>query len=299
MCPYPKYSRRQSQGEMDWSLYAKLVDEMGQIGRREGFRPQMTYCYMAEPFLSDDLARYVRYARQQGVDVYLNTNGREMTPDKVDQLLATGFDGKIHVSIHGASAEVFERITGLDYEVVRANTLYLLERYDARRVCIRGVDDNWPAGERRRWFDLWGKHDVQLEYLPPISRCGGVKRLLPKSMQAKEIVRLHGCRNHLPLVEMVVLFDGRVVMCCQDMGREIIWGDVAADGIAGVWNGAARMAAVQQLYNGGPCNKDFLCNRCEQALGAMGMAASLVGEGWRKLKRSRRSAMVCGVQAQG
>ena len=295
MCPYPKYSRQQSQGVMEWPLYTRIVDEMGWIGREAGFRPQMTYCYMAEPFLADDLGRYVAYARQQGVGVYLNTNAQAMTPEKLDGLLDAGFSGKIHVSFHGASSEVFERITGLDYEQVLSHTLYLLERYDHERVCIRGVDDRWPKGERRKWFEFWSKYDVQLEYLPPISRCGAVKRLLPDSMREKQTMRLYGCRNHLPLVEMVILFDGRAVMCCQDMGRELIWGDVGAKGIAGVWNGPTRKAAVERLYNGSASDKSFLCRRCEKALGTMGMVGSLVQEGWRKLKRPREAEVECGV----
>lgn len=286
MCPYPRLSRRQSQGMMEAGLYRAIVEEMGRIGREHNFEPVLTYCYMGEPFLAEHLEEYVRYALEQKVGVYLNTNGQEMTPAKVEALLGAGFSGKIHVSFHGITPEVYERITGLDYERTLANTVYLAGHYDPRRICIRGVDDHWPEGEREKWLAFWRGYGVETEYLPPISRCGTVGRLLPERLK-KEAVRLYGCREHHPLVEMVILFDGRAVMCCQDMGREVIWGDVGRDGILGVWNGPVRREAVERLYGGAVSSKDFLCSRCEQAMGAGDLIQSVVKEGWHKVTRGR------------
>lgn len=295
MCPYPKLSRRQSQGKMDWRLYCAIVQEFAVIGRRHAFQPELGYCYMGEAFLADDLDRYVDYALKRDVAVYLNTNAAAMTPTKVDALLTRGFAGKIHVSFHGITPEVYQRITGLDYEVALKHTLYLLEHYDARQICIRGVDDNWPAGEKERWFQFWRPRGVQLEYLPPISRCGLVGRLVSKTKQQKESLRIYGCQHHHPLVEMVILFDGRAVMCCQDMARELIWGNVDEDGILGVWNGAVRREAVKQLYSGCVSPASFVCSRCEQALTMAGFAGALGRAVWRKMHhrgRSRQAAVL-------
>jgi hypothetical protein len=283
MCPYPRYAARQSQGKMDWTLYQNIVEEMARIGSEHDFTPMMTYCYMAEPFLADDLDRYVRYGRDRGIDIYLNTNAAPMTPEKIEALLQAGFAGKIHISIHGVTPSVYERITGLDYELTLKNVHYLLEHYDNSRICIRGVDDNWPGGEKQRWFDYWRNWQVELEYLNPISRCGGIGRLLPRKLKDKEQVKLYGCREHHPLVEMVILYDGRAVMCCQDMGRELIWGDVSQDGISGVWNAPRRIEAVRKLYSGAPSERSFICARCEQALSATGWIQSLAKATWRKL----------------
>lgn len=285
MCPYPRYARQQDQGDMDWVLYRDIIAELGDIGKDNGFRPLLTYCYMGEPFLADNLDKYVAEAIGRGIEVYINTNASVMTPAKIDALLDCGFCGKIHVSFHGITREVYERITGLDYQVTLDNTLYLLDRYDPKRVCVRGVDDNWPEGEKKRWFDYWGPRGVELEYLPPISRCGGVSRLVRHCAGQKDSVRLYGCRGHHPLTEMVILYDGRVVMCCQDMGREVIWGDVAKDGLLGVWNGPIRKKHVERLYSGSACSKQYLCGRCEQALGMWALVAELATAGWRKIIR--------------
>ena len=290
MCPYARYSKRQTQGRMGWRLYAEIIEQFSRIAREHGFRGMVTYCYMGEPFLADDLARYVSFAQDRQVGVYLNTNAAAMTPQKVDSLLATGFAGKVHVSFHGITPAVYERITGLDYETTLGNVRYLLEHYDAKRICIRGVDDNWPSGEYERWLEFWRPYGAQLEYLPPISRCGSVGRLLPKKRRDKGRARLHGCRGNHPLLEMVILFDGRAVMCCQDMGREVIWGDVGVEGILGVWNGKVRREAIGRLYSGAASTDQFLCTRCEEALGPVGAALSLIEHGFGKFRTRERLA---------
>ena len=277
---------------MQWDLYQKIIDELGEIGRQHAFRPRLTYCYMAELFVADDISRHTAYAEQHNIDVYLNTNAADMTPEKVDAMLDSGFHGMIYVSFHGVTPEVYEKIMGLDYQRSLIHIRYLLEHYDPKRVCIRGVDDNWPQGEHQRWVEFWEPYGVELEYLPPISRCGSVTRLSNKQGKKSNALRLYGCSEHHPLVEMVILFDGRVVMCCQDMGREVIWGNVADNGLLGVWNGSTRQELIQRLYAGQPQDKTFLCTRCEQAMiGRKALTASILDHGWKKLTRLSRNAI--------
>jgi len=287
ICPYPKYARRLSQGTMDWSLYQRIVQEAGEIGKEHNFRPLMSYCYMGEPFLADDLYRYTFLAEQAGMDLSLNTNAAAMTEEKINALLDSGFSGKIHISFHGITPEVYQRIMGLDYYLALKHIHYLLERYPHEKICVRGVDDRWPKGEKQMWTAYWRPYGVELEYLRPISRCGSVSRLLPRKLRNPDKIKLYGCRYHHPLVEMVILFDGRAVMCCQDMGREVIWGNVSRDGILGVWNSDIRKKVVEKLYSGRPGGKDFLCSRCEQALGKAGITHALAEASWRKMTRRR------------
>jgi len=295
MCPYPRYSRQQSQGQMEWALYQRIVDEFARLGREHKFRPRMTYCYMSEPFLAEDLPRYVKYALENNIELYLNTNAGAMTREKLDALLETGFKGEINISFHGITPKVYERITGLEFQKSLQNTLYLLDKYNTRNVLIRGVDDKWPDGEKELWLTFWKEKNVRLEYLPPISRCGAIGRILNKARgkgEGKKVQkdRLYGCRCNLPLYQMVILFDGQAVMCCQDMGRELIWGDVGQEGIEKVWNGPVRKEAIDQLYTGATLPKSFLCCRCEEALDLAGMIRSLCAAAWHKVTRINKKS---------
>jgi hypothetical protein len=284
MCPYPKYSKRQTQGHMPWGLYTSIIDEYASIVQLYGFESTLRYCYMGEPFLAANLDQYVTYAQQRGINVYLNSNAAAMTPDKIDSLINIGFTGKYDISFHGITPAVHERIMGLDYQQCLANTLYLIEHTDPQNITVRGVNDNWPEGEQQKWFDFWKPKNVQLEYMPPISRGGSVKRILKHNRKADKPLRLYGCRCNLPLVWMIILFNGQSVICCQDMGRKLIWGDVSKDGIMGVWNGPQRAEAIAQLYTGQELSTDFLCNSCEEVLGFNGMLKSVAQTTWRKIR---------------
>ncbi len=267
---------------MAWDDYRTIIDDLGILAEIYGYTPLLTYCYMGEPFLAEDLGRYIHYARQKKIKVYLNTNASPMTPAKVDNLLKSGFDGKIHISVHGATPSTYERITGLNYEQTLHHIQYLLSKYDRGKVVIRGVNDGWPVEEVTRWHEIWEPKGVQVEYLKPISRCGSVKRLFHGASDAQGAIRLYGCKFNHPLVEMVVLFNGQAVMCCQDMGREVNWGNVLVDGIEAVWNGPIRRRLVEKLYNGELIEGDFICRRCEQALHLAGMVQNIFSDSMRK-----------------
>ena len=80
-CPNGKTQRRVPLGRrMDWDLYAQIVDEFSAISRERGFRPTLTYCYMAEPFLAENLEQYVECALCRGIKVHLKTNAAAMRP---------------------------------------------------------------------------------------------------------------------------------------------------------------------------------------------------------------------------
>ncbi len=272
MCPYPSLSRKQSQGIMEWPLYEKIIDDYSGLSAHYGFKPELTYCYMSEVFLGEDLPERVSYALKREIVPYLLTNASVMTAEKVDALLATGFSGDFHISFHGITREVFERICGLDYQTTLDNILYLLSRYDPQKVLIRGVDDNWPTGEQEKWLSFWRQYNVQIEYLPPISRAGSVRRFSGRTPAGDR--RIYGCQNNLPLNQMVVLFDGRVVLCCQDMKRRCILGDLNEQSISELWNGRRRRELLETIYNGKPVSDHFICAQCEESLDLSGMLKS-------------------------
>lgn len=67
----------------------------------------------------------------------------------------------------------------------------------------------------------------------------------------------HGKRCAKPFRELSIRWDGSVAVCCNDWRGAYKCGNVVADGLDKVWNGAAMRAARQKLYHGerdfGPC----------------------------------------------
>ena len=261
MCPYQELSSRIPMGHMSWSLYTKIIDDYSRLMQQYNFVGKFTYCYMSEPFIKKDIAVWVKYAIERGLEVYFNTNASLLTADVVDALKDIGFQGVFIVSCHGITKDVYEHATGLDLSNVLKNIDYVLDMYPSKNVAINAVPYNWPKGERERIFNYWGKKGVSVGVTEPISRASLVRYL--KKPSRKRIV---GCLPEKILYQMVISFNGEVVLCCNDMSREIIVGNLNDSTIYEVWNGKIFQNILETIYSGKKLPSTFLCNRCEESL---------------------------------
>ena len=75
--------------------------------------------------------------------------------------------------------------------------------------------------------------------------------------------RLIGCAAGRPLGEMVVSFNGDVVLCCNDMTQEEIVGNLKKSSIEEVWNGEIMLDKISRIYFGKSSPEDFICKNCE------------------------------------
>ncbi len=67
------------------------------------------------------------------------------------------------------------------------------------------------------------------------------------------------CSAERPDHTMIIGFDGRVQLCCQDVRQSVILGNLNDSTIAECWNGEKRAAVLKNLSEGGM----KLCNHCE------------------------------------
>lgn len=66
------------------------------------------------------------------------------------------------------------------------------------------------------------------------------------------------CYADRPLHTMIVNFDGRVQLCCNDVRQEEILGNLATETISDVWNGEGYKALFERMTEA----KVELCNTC-------------------------------------
>jgi radical SAM protein with 4Fe4S-binding SPASM domain len=262
MCPYPDLAERLPMGRMDWGLYEKIVDDFGDICRRKGFSGKFGFCVMGEPFIERDIARYVRKAREHPFRLNFTTNGALMTPDIVDSLIAAGYSGSFNVSCHGISEDTVKRVMGLDAGLILQNVDYLLSRYPKDRVEVTAIAQNWPRGEAARVRKYWRERGVRLRSPLAGSRAG-----LIESGARASIAALAGCRAKRPLYHMAVAFNGDVVLCCNDMARRVVVGNLREQGIEEVWNSELFRMHVEMVYGNLEAPADYICRSCEWAMG--------------------------------
>jgi MoaA/NifB/PqqE/SkfB family radical SAM enzyme len=260
ICPYGELKNKLKQGKMEWSLYAKIVDDFSCLMKQYAFQGGMTYCNMGEPFIFNDLEIYTSYAQEKGVAVYLNTNASLMTPNKIDRLLASGFQGAFNISFHGASPQVYEYIMRIPIYDSLNNIEYLFKVYPKDKISFNVINYQWPKGEEEKIRKLFEKWDVPLHINYPISRANLVLK------KNNHIRRLAGCGTDRVLYQMVVCHDGNVLLCCNDMARREIVGNLINNSIQEVWNGEIFQQRLSEIYLGKPFHPDMICHRCEEAV---------------------------------
>jgi len=260
MCPRDKHTR--PQGIMDFSTYARLIEEIALY--KDAVKRIHLHNY-GEPLLDKDLPRKVKFAKEKGIrHTYFVTNAAALTPAMSRDLIEAGLD-EFKISFYGTDRETYNStMRGLDF----GTTINNVKDFFRVRAEL-GVS----------------KPRVIIQYLPQESNKGRTddftaifKDVIGKdSGDSMSIFSLHdfgeGGKNdpwgddicsicNYPWRTMVILHDGRVVLCCLDYNGVQTMGDVKKNSISEIWNSSAYTKAREDFkkldYNGYP-----FCMKCE------------------------------------
>lgn len=236
ICPVNTTMRR-PKGFMDPALFRRVIDDNPQLDFVLAFQ-------WGEPLLHPEFFSLVRYAADRGVRTMITSNGTYLTPDNRRKLLECGLE-RITFSVDGDHATHFA-IRHYDLGRLRDDVAALRRERDAAGAPLRidvsmVVDRTTEAaldGYRSTWKDA-------------VDRVQAIPRIVAER-------RTHPCRE-LWRGTLVVLWDGRVTVCCVDSEGTLQVGDARTERLTDVWNGE-RMRAIRGRHAAG----DFpsLCAMC-------------------------------------
>ncbi len=145
-----------------------------------------------EPLLRPDFADFYLYAKRKGLHVVLFTNGTLLTPGLAD-LLAEYPPWFVEVTLYGATAATYERVTGVpgSYARCRQGIDLLLERGLALNLKTMAMTLNvHELDAMQQMADRWG---VDFRWDPGVhSRLDGDRRPLACRLSPEESVILEG-----------------------------------------------------------------------------------------------------------
>ena len=214
ICPVNTTMRR-DKGFMDPALFRKVVDE------NPDFDFVLTFQW-GEPLLHPQVFEMVRYAADRGVRPMLTSNGTLLDPGKRREILSCGLE-RITFSVDG-DRETHEKIRGYSWDRLRADVLTLREERDRADSPLRidvsmVVDESTEAALDRYMADWKGVAD-RVQAIPKFAP---VERTAP-------------CRE-LWRGTAVVLWDGRVSVCCADSEGAAVVGNAWERPLQEIWNG--------------------------------------------------------------
>ncbi|MEW6739997.1 MAG: radical SAM/SPASM domain-containing protein [Nitrospirota bacterium] len=261
-CPYHDLSKDLTMGIMEEGLFKKIIDEFSSIVKKYPIRGHVLFCNMGELFIDPNVFEKISYVLNSGLKLVIQTNAFLLTPERTDRLISTGFQGPIYISCHGITPKVYRQVMGLDINKTLKNIDYLIEHYPKERIQIRAIPYKWPIGEVIKVKRYWKERGIRVKIFLPNSRTGLVPDCSSWNLKYPG-EKLKGCKKTLPLRDMVVSFDGDAVLCCEDMGRRAVLGNLKESSVQEVWNSERAKDILEKIFLGKPSERDFICKTCE------------------------------------
>jgi len=259
--------RLRDKSDIDWDFYCRILKEM----RAEGVE-EIGLFYLGESFLYPRLAEAVAYAKQVvGFPyVFLTTNGRRATEDRVKAVMEAGLDS-LKFSFNSYDPEDFARITRVkasEWEIVIQNIKA------ARRVrdengfsCGIYASSIERKGEEARLMSEAAEMIIPFVdehyYLPLYGQAGLTAGAMGTKPVAGNPGRLDAMRAPLPcwslFTEGHITFDGRLSACCFDHDGRFHMGDLHTTPFMKAWHSEPfqklRDANLRQNVCGTACEK--------------------------------------------
>lgn len=259
--------RLRDKADIDREFFRRILREMRALGVEE-----IGLFYLGESFLCSWLPEAVRFAKRDcGYPyVFLTTNGRMATPERVRACMEAGLDS-LKFSFNFADADQFMQVTNvrkLDFYNVENNLkaarrvrdeggyscgLYASSiRYDDEQLVKMqaAVARILPYVDEHYWLPLYGQAGLT----------SGARGTVPT---AGNQGRVGALRKPLPcwslFTEGHITWDGRLSACCFDHDGRFHMGDLTRQPFAEAWHSAnfqrLRSANLAEDVRGTVCEK--------------------------------------------
>jgi hypothetical protein len=265
-CAVAKKLRKKA--DMDQGFFRRIVREMRDAGVEE-----LGMFYLGESFLCPWLADAIQYAKSEvGFPyVFLTTNGRMATPDRVEACMAAGLDS-LKFSFNNADAEQFQAVTGVkgkEFRTVVDNVCAARKvrdeggyscglfassiRYDGEQLVRMqaAVDEILPYVDEHYWLPLYGQAGLT----------AGANGTRPV---AGNPGRLDAMRDPIPcwavFTEGHITYDGRLSACCFDHDGRFNMGDLNSCTFQEAWRSLAFQRLRAAHLSGNVCGT--VCEGC-------------------------------------
>lgn len=265
MCPYKEVKEELKQGKMKRELFERIVDEANSNGVKE-FIPFL----MNDPFTDDRILDFLKYIQTKIFQpkILLSTNGLALNKAKSKRLSKLDI-ARITFHIPTINQEEFEKITGSsELDKVIENVLYYSNLKKEHPVKTEVVAPEGLTSEEdlKQSQKFWNKKGLSFHIYKINNRAGNLKTAEIGGEKTKDKIR--GCSNHRPLNGIYILQDGKVVLCCQDWGREVILGNINENSISEIWNSKSYEKVRKKAYGFLDSKEDFICKRCMTSIKA-------------------------------
>jgi radical SAM protein with 4Fe4S-binding SPASM domain len=249
------------QGNMDMDLYKKILKECS-----ENAVPSIKLNYRGEPTMNKRLPDMIRLAKEAGIlEVQLNTNGVLINEKLAGEMIDAGLD-RIKFSIDGATAEVYEKIRGTNFERVVSNVQNFVRIRNEKGlirpiVHVQMVYMKENQDDAIQFVHFWKNivNRIGMGRYRSTSRNPDDARLDEHRVLETPVATIPCAQLWQRLL---ITFDGTVVMCCGDQKVQMPVGDVTKTSLKEIWRSPALMK-YRAWHMEDNSRKMTICPPCE------------------------------------
>lgn len=273
---------------MEFETFKKIISDIKE------FKPTISLHHSGESFLHNELMDFIKYAKENGLEVVMTTNGTLIDKDNW-AILNSGID-ILNISFAGVDEEDYALIRQKnEYEKVKQNTIYIAARKVEKNVkmnimvnivqtqnnedritkfkefyeSLEGINDVLI----RNLMDWHGEVDV--EGLALEKKKGHNKYVMAAWRRMHRIFyKINGKQDHFNKGQICpslyysagILSNGVVVPCCYDFNGDINLGNIKEKSFMEIWNGE-KMEELRGILSSekrtakhpicGPCRKPW------------------------------------------
>lgn len=239
---------------MKMELFKSLIDQATDIPLID----HITITGLGEPFLDKHLVERLQYVRKKmpGVLLDVYTNGGYLTEDNIKAVRDAGLS-VLYVSLNAANARKRREVMKLhDFDKVREMCHKAIEMRGDMKIVVKAVmaKDLMEHDELEEFMREWGgSHDNGGHAFVHFEGNWAGAMYPVRTTPVTACVRALG--------EIMVLWDGRVSLCCFDGEGEVILGDLNKQTIKEVFNGPVA-TGIRQAHMEGRRSELKLCSTC-------------------------------------
>lgn len=233
-------------GVMEMDLYRKIIDDAVDIPIID----HLTLNGLGEPLLDKHLIERIVYARKKmaAIEIDFYTNGSFLSEEKAIQLKESGVS-RVFISLNAVREITRQEIMGTkDFDKV-VNGIHALKAQGVPISVLMTITK-----------DLMEMEDMALlnamfpgETMPHLEGNWAGRMFTPRVKQHSVCGRVIG--------QIMVLWDGRVALCCQDSEGHVVFGNLKDQTIREVYN-SPEYVRYREFHMEGKRSQLKLCDVC-------------------------------------
>ncbi|MEO8189850.1 MAG: radical SAM/SPASM domain-containing protein [Acidobacteriota bacterium] len=265
-CPFCPVSVDPREREvMSTELFESIVDQSAEIGGADLVVFLSNY---NEPTVDPLFEERCRFLFSRKLPVSILTNASQFTPDRADRLEAFGRFRYIGINLPTLDPERYQVLHGTrDLPRVLANVDAMRTRSLAEEtaIVVLGEEDDAHREEVARIRERFEPRGWEVKPFRIRSRPAS-GTFVPEPPPKK---KLRGCElmGSRPFEHLHVTATGKAVLCCQDYYERLTVGDLKTQTVAEILGGDTMARLRRWTYGVEEAPADFLCRRCEFAVG--------------------------------